>query len=259
MNGAGGEAEKILEEHGFSGLPISVRDVCAAVSTEGCKVTIERKDLGPDAFQGMAVGDRGGAAIIVNSSTRNYQRKRFTAAHELGHVCLHVLPEKQARFECSERDIFPGGGGSGLYEREANAFAASLLMPSAAVSGIIRRESLSWAMVHSIRRQCDVSLVAAARRAVALSDEPCCLIVHQNGRMWMPVKSGKFGLYVPRRKFPGGLHAKPDGNGTPSLAKMDECDFGDWSMSRGGHDGALLYSTVHSAEFDRRMTLLLLR
>jgi Zn-dependent peptidase ImmA (M78 family) len=55
-----------------------------------------------------------GRPIIVLSRKGNPMRQRFSVAHELGHLLLHPDP-------------VPGDSG---HEREANAFAAELLMPA---------------------------------------------------------------------------------------------------------------------------------
>lgn len=55
-----------------------------------------------------------GRPMIVLSRKGNPMRQRFSVAHELGHLLLHPDPAP----------------GDGRHEREANAFAAELLMPA---------------------------------------------------------------------------------------------------------------------------------
>jgi Zn-dependent peptidase ImmA (M78 family)/DNA-binding XRE family transcriptional regulator len=56
--------------------------------------------------------------IIVLSGKGNPMRQRFSIAHELGHLLLHPDPEP----------------GSPTHERQANTFAAELLMPSSEIA-----------------------------------------------------------------------------------------------------------------------------
>jgi Zn-dependent peptidase ImmA (M78 family) len=58
--------------------------------------------------------------LIVYNSHRDFLRQRFTIAHEIGH---YVMPHKSGIFSCScnMEDLEE--------EREANQFAAELLMP----------------------------------------------------------------------------------------------------------------------------------
>ncbi len=58
-------------------------------------------------------------------------RQRFTLAHELGHWVCQVKEGHQAPMYCRDRDVAPGA--NRLLEREANVFAAELLMPENAV------------------------------------------------------------------------------------------------------------------------------
>lgn len=58
-----------------------------------------------------------GRPMIVLSHKGNPMRQRFSVAHELGHLLLHPDPAP----------------GSGVHEREANTFAAELLMPAAEI------------------------------------------------------------------------------------------------------------------------------
>jgi Zn-dependent peptidase ImmA (M78 family)/DNA-binding XRE family transcriptional regulator len=61
---------------------------------------------------------QGRPIIVLTTDKDDVYRHRFTAAHELGHVLMH-------------RDAQPGDV---QHEREANAFAAELLMPSASIA-----------------------------------------------------------------------------------------------------------------------------
>ncbi|MDB4988348.1 MAG: hypothetical protein JWN04_3526 [Myxococcaceae bacterium] len=63
------------------------------------------------------------AATIYLADGDSHERQRFTIAHELGHLMLHPLGLEY-------RDLIdPTAPGSSVREREANAFAAELIMP----------------------------------------------------------------------------------------------------------------------------------
>jgi Zn-dependent peptidase ImmA (M78 family) len=69
---------------------------------------------------------------IVLQKTKPAARKRFSIAHEIGHLFLHmgylIDPEKWNRTQ-EYRDSIYYRFGHGLEEREANEFAAAFLMP----------------------------------------------------------------------------------------------------------------------------------
>ena len=88
----------------------------------------------------LFVNARGGAILVRQED--NLPRRRFTAAHELGHYLLDFLPrlrpeetfvqDDEADTVCEEEKT-PAAGGLSLseMERRANRFAAELLMPEA--------------------------------------------------------------------------------------------------------------------------------
>jgi Zn-dependent peptidase ImmA (M78 family) len=82
-----------------------------------------------DSASGMLVPHGNRYEIIVNSETRSPNRIRFTIAHELGHFFLHAQDRRPYR-ESTYR---------GETEREANAFAAELLMPAQAMRSLLMR------------------------------------------------------------------------------------------------------------------------
>lgn len=81
-----------------------------------------------DGVSGMLVpADR---AVYVNANDVP-ARRRFTLAHEVGHWVCQCLEGRGAPVMCRAEDIAPGADRT--LEREANVFAAELLMPEDAV------------------------------------------------------------------------------------------------------------------------------
>lgn len=256
MTRAAFEAEQLLEDLGLTEVPVIPEEVCEAMSSGSFPIRFEEQPMTSEGFHGISMGDSTGAAILVNANISNRHRKRFTAAHEIGHVHLHIQTNLQSQFECTSKDISAGENSNNTYEKEANVFASSLLMPSSAVSPLVQRSDLTWSLVRKISDLCDVSLEAAARRAIALSKECCCLIIHKDGDMWFPIKSRTFSSYVPTQPFPLHLARQPDGGTATSFTdSVDECDLSDWGFPDRA-TGKLFYSSIHNAEFDRTMTLL---
>jgi len=102
-----------------------VRDLSGLLEANGVKVL--PLEIKSDAFFGLSVApDDGGPAIVVNTWDRiSVERWIFSAAHELGHLVLHlgdynVEEEAEAKGE----------------EQEANIFAGHFLMPAE----VFRRE-----------------------------------------------------------------------------------------------------------------------
>jgi len=98
-----------------------IRDICGLLDSKGVKVF--PISVATDTFFGLSVSpDDGGPAVVVNTWERiSVERWIFTAAHELGHLLLHL--DAYDVEETAEED---------KEEREANVFAAHLLMPEGA-------------------------------------------------------------------------------------------------------------------------------
>jgi Zn-dependent peptidase ImmA (M78 family) len=69
-------------------------------------------------------------AVFLNANDTP-ARRRFTLAHEVGHWVCQVQEGRGAPMMCRAEDVAPGTDRT--LEREANIFAAGLLMPEGAV------------------------------------------------------------------------------------------------------------------------------
>jgi Zn-dependent peptidase ImmA (M78 family)/transcriptional regulator with XRE-family HTH domain len=120
-------AEMFRERHGLGHSPIA--DV--AILADEIGVVVARMPLGGDegSPEGCcAVDPETGAAYVLINSDKPRVRRRFTIAHELGHLALGHLHGGEVIVDETVRAGSPP-------EREANAFAAGLLMPEAGVVG----------------------------------------------------------------------------------------------------------------------------
>ena len=107
-------------------------DVAAVAKRLG--ITLQFADFGPDC-SGMLVRGETDAVIGVHFSHAP-NRQRFTIAHELGHFELHDGGTYVDRGTSLRLRSNAQQSGSAIEEREANQFAAALLMPA----GWLRRE-----------------------------------------------------------------------------------------------------------------------
>jgi Zn-dependent peptidase ImmA (M78 family)/transcriptional regulator with XRE-family HTH domain len=98
-----------------------IRDICGLLEAHGIKVGQLR--VASHDFFGLSVAQAdGGPAVVVNTWDRiSVERWIFTAAHELGHLVLHLGDYDVNATEEPE-----------AHERQANAFAAAFLMPDVA-------------------------------------------------------------------------------------------------------------------------------
>lgn len=117
------QANEILTQYNINKVPVPIEKIALKMD-----LAVTPTDLGPG-ISGALIVSEGKASIGINQNESKV-RRRFTIAHELGHFLLHkssknLFVEKKVFFRDEE-----SSSGEEKKEREANAFAAAILMPS---------------------------------------------------------------------------------------------------------------------------------
>lgn len=117
-------ATQILDENKIDKLPIPINEIAFKRG-----LAVKSYDLGENVSGVLVIND--GTGFIGYNPNESKVRQRFTIAHELGHYELHnnesvLFVDKQFKVEFRNQN---SASGEVIYEREANAFAASILMP----------------------------------------------------------------------------------------------------------------------------------
>jgi Zn-dependent peptidase ImmA (M78 family) len=121
---------KILKAEGVGAPPVEVEKIAKSKGAE-----IVPYEMGNE-MSGILV-IKGNRAIIGINPSQSKVRQRFTIAHELGHYLLHSNNNKEQKeqlfvdkdFIVKFRSKKTYSEQEMLHERQANAFAAALLMP----------------------------------------------------------------------------------------------------------------------------------
>jgi hypothetical protein len=142
---AGALLRRYRELYGGPALPVPVE----SIAEDLLGLSVEEVELD---VSGMLVPAE--RRILVNAS-ESEPRRRFTIAHELGHWVCQCLEGTSAPVYCRPKDV--SRAADRALEREANVFAAELLMPEDAVreefggnaSTVVRRfgvsgEAMQW-------------------------------------------------------------------------------------------------------------------
>jgi len=153
---AKGAAEELIKKARVRQPPVDVEELAGACGVRVLQYPFQ-KDL-----SGLVVDLEEGTFIGVNRQ-HPITRQRFTIAHELGHVLL----SEHDRFHIDLESKMEHSG-SPLYdwrnEREANVFAASLLMPANWVEAMYRKTPSVGALADAF----NVSSEAMGYRLVSL-------------------------------------------------------------------------------------------
>lgn len=108
-------------------------------------------DFGTDKVDGLSsITNRGTKVVFLNNRMPN-DRIRFSLAHELGHIIMHL------------DDIIPNNRNA---EDEANVFASEFLMPSNDIKPLLY--NLNMTKIADLKRRWRVSMHALVKRAKCL-------------------------------------------------------------------------------------------
>jgi hypothetical protein len=140
------------------------------------QLQLDVNELDVKGFDGALVRAKGTpfGAIIVRNSIRESGRKNFTVAHEIGHF---VLPgHENTDPVCTSIEVSNWSDSAKDLEREANKFAAELLMPEITVRQIIGTSEPSLGLIEKIASSCEASMSAAAWRFCRLTGHRCAIV-----------------------------------------------------------------------------------
>jgi Zn-dependent peptidase ImmA (M78 family) len=145
------------------------------VESLGIEIKLDRVD---DDLSGFLVRETKGQkrSIIGANKSHHPHRQRFTLAHELGHFLLHEgetvhLDDARQAFTINLRNV-ESAKGEDNDEREANLFAAELLMPAKFLMHDLQGKNLDLlgdtALLERLARKYKVSVQALTFRLANL-------------------------------------------------------------------------------------------
>lgn len=121
--------------------------------------------------------------IVISPSITNVARKRFTVAHEIGHLFLH-----HGNLKCISTD-FELWRDKCIEEYEANTFASELLLPYTIVIQEIKSQDLTYSIIENIAERYKVSLSTSAIRLVKLDKGMSAVVFHDGRKINWVVRS----------------------------------------------------------------------
>lgn len=123
----------------------------------------------------------------------------FSLAHEVGHYFLDAHRES-LRDPANGHFSRAGFVSDAAIEREADSFAARLLVPSSLLGA--QADRIDLAVVKAVATRFNVSFMCAALRCVEATREACALVVAAGNDITFSVRSDELyslgGFYVPK-------------------------------------------------------------
>ncbi|MDO9103669.1 MAG: ImmA/IrrE family metallo-endopeptidase [Methylovulum sp.] len=141
--------------------------------------TIKRRKL--DGCEARIVGTGKKAIITVNTASA-LVRQQFSIGHEIGHWYHH----RGRSLICRSEEIGKHCNGGAVLERQADAFAADLLLPNYILQPRLPQfKKLTFDVIKQVAKDFTTSIPATAIRLIEKGDWPSILICHgQTGRKW---------------------------------------------------------------------------
>ena len=171
------KAEQLLRAEGFLSLPV---DLVGLAKTRD--IIIQPMPDSNGGVSGMLIRHGNTFGILYATRIPNEGFQRSSIAHELGHYFVE-----------GHLDHIPFDGGShrsragfvsdDRYGREADCFAAGLLLPGAPVRDVIHGMPDGIRAVEAIQREARASLTASAIRYAVLTDTVAATIVSRDGKI----------------------------------------------------------------------------
>ena len=190
--GTNGLAEQIALQYS---IPISLVEI---VNEEEIELVCD--DYGKDTFDGLTVYERENDSFYIHLNTAGDNRPdstkgRFTLAHELGHYFIShhraALINGVMQPHCHKYNPF-GDNEAWIIEREADDFAASLLMPWSLLKQDLQQEKFGGAVVNKLSERYRVSFSAMALRCLKCDYTPMMLVYAVNGMVKWQLHSKDF-------------------------------------------------------------------
>lgn len=186
------QAQKLLAEHGFE----EITDLGMDLLVSGFGAMYVEEEI-PNCDGKIIFGSKI-AVIKINSKIQFLERKRFVAAHEIGHLVMHrgmQLPDDTF----TNFNIISGMERTlkfGKQELEANEFASELLMPEMLFLEEVKGKKFSPLLIKKLAERFKTSLTATVFRYFQFDLHPICLVFIENGKVKYWKKSDELKVWL---------------------------------------------------------------
>ena len=167
------KAKQLLSEYGIRDITsISLEDLAFASGA----VIEETDSINAD---GRTVFGLKYAIIKINKNIQYIGKRRFTIAHEIGHLILHRNIQPIFFDNDSTLEYFK----KGHQEAEANEFASELLMPETQFRTACMGKKFSPDLLRQLAERFQTSITSIAYKFFQFGNHPICLVYSYNNKV----------------------------------------------------------------------------
>jgi Zn-dependent peptidase ImmA (M78 family) len=163
-------AQVILKKLKKNNVPVNIEEIISQLPSTGieqlknirCSIREQKFPAAVKDISAILLKEKGRATLAINEKDSD-ERKRFSIAHELGHLILHSNNDEKLTVE---KQFFTRAEGvHSLEETEANEFAAELLMPEQLLREDFKNTSKNdEGLISSLAKKYNVSPLACTIR-----------------------------------------------------------------------------------------------
>ena len=212
-------AQNIIKNNPDIALPIPIEEIAKSAGIK----KIEYLNNVP--FEGTLIANSNKTeGIIACNDKSNFERKRFTIAHELGHF---LIPTHSNKLTCVASNISYTNQNSFINkEQEANCFASNILLPLPILNKEFNKiKFFDLHELEKLRQKFTVSYEAFIRALVNGGNEPMAFVFAENNIIKYYVASSDFpylNIY-PKTKLPITISSQLPYEITETVER--DCDF----------------------------------
>ena len=235
-------AVRVLKDYQLDKLPIDPKIVAKKTN-----ILVEPNTECEKGVSGMLLRHGEKYIIIYSTFLGNSGFENFSIAHELGHYFLEGHPEQIFRYGDIHKSVANFESDNEV-ERQADVFAASLLMPESLFKERLTEFEKGMTCIESMSKLCNTSLTATAIRYAELTEDKVTVIVSTNGIIdYCRISNAVFDLKdveIPKKgdRIPRGTVTERVFKDSTLMFNQDslyqETDFRDWLECRKTRDAA---------------------
>ena len=172
------KAQELIQRFGIKTLPVDPFSIADKLN-----ISVRPKPCNQEGgISGALLRSGNDFGILYATNIPNVGYQKFTVAHEIGHF---VLDGHMEHLQLSDGDIHystPGFYGD-KYEREANCFAACLLMPETLFTQAMSANDDGMESIKNLVEKCETSLTATAIRYIEETESMSAVVVSEKDRI----------------------------------------------------------------------------
>ena len=172
------KAQELIHRFGIKELPVSPFDVAGKLN-----ISIRPKPFNQEGgIAGALIRSGNDFGILYATNIPNIGYQNFTVAHEIGHF---MLDGHMDHLRLSDGDVHYSTHGfyGDKYEREANYFAACLLMPDPLFTQAMSTNDDGMESIKNLAEKCETSLTATSIRYIEETESISAVVVSEKDKI----------------------------------------------------------------------------